>query len=1030
MNKDNSTVMSVYPDNGNANSVVGEKSGTNRDVADMQRMGKQQLFKETCRADIIRSTIVFALGNGGTAGMIYMYIIVVVFFGLVNVSMAEMASMAPTAGGQYHWISEFAPRSKQKFLSYLIGWLCVLGWQSGVAIGSFLAATEIQGLIVLNNSDYVYERWHGTLIMIGLVLFVAFFNTFLARHLPLVEAGLATLIGFITPATAFLGADAAVHMAEELKNASKTLPRVMIWTSIINGAMGFVMLVTFCYTLGNLEDALETPTGYPFIQVFYNATRSTGGATAMSCILVLSAVANAMTNMATASRQLFAFARDRGVPFHNWFATVPSGWEIPLNAVLFTIAFSVLFSLVNIGSTVAFNQILSLGLGALLASYLISISCMFLRRLRRQPLLDASFKLGNWGFPINLCSIGFLLLVWVMSFFPSAPNPDPTSMNWSAMVFGVVIIASALYYIFRARHVYIGPVDALSLEDLSWPVMSALETPELELGTIRGVDQKLSRDENRDSRSDQSTAAQAPSLEMAGADIRDRAAPAVATSSEPVAPGRLLSAGILVTLASVSLLNTFNTGILVVALPTMARKLGISEVLLLWPSSVYSLGLSCCLLLMGSIADMVGNRPVFLIGSLLYTAFTLAVSLARTGNQLIGFRALQGVAMAFCMPPAVSIITTTFPTGRARNVAFAVFGGGNPIGFALGLVLGGVLIQVSSWRVGYWMSTSINAASVLLAWFVLPKRSADDVRLPARDLWRRLAHDLDWVGVGSASACFALLSYIFAEFTYGAGTTIRERHIVALLVVAVVLIPFFIFWEGRQERLGQPAILPNSIWRRREFTAVCLSVFLTWSWFNAYSYWSTLYFQHTQQLDALQAALRFLPLVAVGVLTNVVAAYVMDRVNGGLLSLIGGVVSAAAPLLFALQDVSWPYWVSAFPAMILGVISTDMLFNISNLVITTNFPGKSQGLAGGVFNTVAQLGNSIGLAVTAMIAAAVTDASGRGTTVTKGGLTYDYSLLQGYRSGFWTCFAAAVVSALVSSVGLHKAGKVGEKKET
>jgi choline transport protein len=317
-----------------------------------------------------------------------MYIIVVVFFFLVNMSMAEMASMAPTAGGQYHWISEFAPPSKQKVLSYFTGWLCVLGWQSGVAIGSFLAATEIQGLIVLNNDSYVYERWHGTLIMIAIVLFVAFFNTFLAKHLPLVEGlvlclhiggfiailvplwvlgpkapsgeiwttfsdqgnwgstGLATLVGLITPTTAFLGADAAVHMAEELKNSSKTLPRVMMWTSAVNGILGFVMLVTFCCklpqtiscslltssdVLGDVESVLATPTGYPFIQVFYNATRSKGGATAMSCILILSAVANSMTNMATASRQLFAFARDQGVPFHRWFATVPEGWEIPLN---------------------------------------------------------------------------------------------------------------------------------------------------------------------------------------------------------------------------------------------------------------------------------------------------------------------------------------------------------------------------------------------------------------------------------------------------------------------------------------------------------------------------------------------------------------------------------------------------------------------------------------------------------------------------------------------------------------------------
>jgi choline transport protein len=302
-----------------------------------------------------------------------MYIIVVFFFFLVNISMAEMASMAPTAGGQYHWISEFAPPSAQKILSYFMGWLCVLGWQSGVAIGSFLAATEIQGLIVLNNDSYVYERWHGTLLTIAVVAFVAVFNTFLAKHLPLVEGiilclnlcgfvailvplwvlgpksdskqvwtqfedggnwgslGLATLVGLITPTTAFLGADAAVHMAEELKDAAKVLPRAMIATSVVNGILGFVMLVTFCYTLGDLTADLTSPTGYPFIQVFYNATGSKGGATAMSVILILSAIANAMTNMATASRQLFAFARDEGVPFAGWFQRFPKGWEIPLN---------------------------------------------------------------------------------------------------------------------------------------------------------------------------------------------------------------------------------------------------------------------------------------------------------------------------------------------------------------------------------------------------------------------------------------------------------------------------------------------------------------------------------------------------------------------------------------------------------------------------------------------------------------------------------------------------------------------------
>lgn len=133
-------------------------------------------------------SIAFALPNGGTAGILYMYIVTIACYMCVNASMAEMASMAPTAGGQYHWVSEFAPRSAQKTISYFIGWLCTLGWQSGTAIGCFLAGTQIQGLIALNSETYVFERWHGTLLAVAMVSFCVIFNTLLAKHLPLIES--------------------------------------------------------------------------------------------------------------------------------------------------------------------------------------------------------------------------------------------------------------------------------------------------------------------------------------------------------------------------------------------------------------------------------------------------------------------------------------------------------------------------------------------------------------------------------------------------------------------------------------------------------------------------------------------------------------------------------------------------------------------------------------------------------------------------------------------------------------------------
>src|SRR5262245_23774346 len=99
-------------------------------------------------------------------------------FTCVIASMADMASMAPTSGGQYHWVSEFAPKSCQRFLSYIVGWVSALGWQAATAGSAFLAGTMIQGLIVLNNENYVPTRWEGTLLTVGISLVAFFFNTY------------------------------------------------------------------------------------------------------------------------------------------------------------------------------------------------------------------------------------------------------------------------------------------------------------------------------------------------------------------------------------------------------------------------------------------------------------------------------------------------------------------------------------------------------------------------------------------------------------------------------------------------------------------------------------------------------------------------------------------------------------------------------------------------------------------------------------------------------------------------------------
>jgi len=160
-----------------------------------------------------------------------------------------------------------------------------------------------------------------------------------------------------------------------------------------------------------------------------------------------------------------------------------------------------------------------------------------------------------------------------------------------------------------------------------------------------------------------------------------------------------------------------------------------------------------------------------------------------------------------------------------------------------------------------------------------------------------------------------------------------------------------------------------------------------------------------------------------GAATNAATGFLVNKVSASTLVSVSLIISAVSPLLFAILSPHWTYWAAAFPAMCLSPIASDVLFTVSNLVITSSFPDKTQALAGGVFNTVSQLGNSIGLAATAMLASGVT-ASSKAT-----GTGSQDSLLDGYRAAFWMCFAAGVGSCVISVAGLRKTGKVGLKRE-
>lgn len=523
-----------------------------------------------------------------------------------------------------------------------------------------------------------------------------------------------------------------------------------------------------------------------------------------------------------------------------------------------------------------------------------------------------------------------------------------------------------------------------------------------------------------------------------------------------------------VIIASVTMITTISSllsGLTTVALPTIAIELSIPQSLLLWPSSIQALTSGCSLLISGSLADALGPRFMYLVGCVLQAGFVLGCGLSRTSAELIVFRGLSGIAISFCLPSAVAIITRSF-VGQRRNVAFASMGGGQPIGFAIGLAVGGVLTDTIGWRWGFYISAVLDALLCAVAIWGLPASIDSPIGStgPGDTGWdtklRQLKTDIDWVGAIVASLSLAMLSYVFAlvwkcfldvyfpkltlyRSITGSTASIRQPTSIALLIVALALIPVFIYWVGRQERLGKPAIIPvrnhlsqtpilspptnthpqNSLWRNRHFTTTVLACFLTWGSFNATETILSFFFQRVQNLTAIQSSLRYLPAPIAGALTNVLIGAIVHKVNANWLVLGGCTLSAAAPLIMAFAKADSNYWSTAFLANTFNPAGADALFTIANLLITSVFPAKTQALAGGVFNTVSQIGKSVGLALVAVIAASVTEQSDFSDK------SAPEALLEGYTASFWFCFGLVGATIGISAWGLRRVGNVGHKRD-
>lgn len=250
-------------------------------------------------------------------------------------------------------------------------------------------------------------------------------------------------------------------MAEEVKNASISVPKAMLSIYIVNFLVLWPTVITLCYHAPSIEDTLADSTGYPGLYAF-RAAASPAWTTVLLAFIAFIFVAGNITYLAAVTRDLFAFSRDHGLPFSAWISKVDNKRQVPVNATILSSGIALLMALIYLGSTVAFYAIISLFTVAILQCYCFSIGCVLWRRLiHPETLPPAEFSLGRYGVFFNTCAVVFSGYSLFWSCWPQEYPVTAENFNWAVVIFAAIIFIAMVDFLFRAKHVYWGPVTTV-----------------------------------------------------------------------------------------------------------------------------------------------------------------------------------------------------------------------------------------------------------------------------------------------------------------------------------------------------------------------------------------------------------------------------------------------------------------------------------------------------------------------------------------------------------------------------------------
>jgi EmrB/QacA subfamily drug resistance transporter len=435
-----------------------------------------------------------------------------------------------------------------------------------------------------------------------------------------------------------------------------------------------------------------------------------------------------------------------------------------------------------------------------------------------------------------------------------------------------------------------------------------------------------------------------------------------------------------------------------VALPAIQNDLGFSDASLAWVVNAYTLFFGGFLLLGGRAADLFGRRTLFIAGVVVFSLASLANGLATSETQLIIGRAIQGLGGAMLSPAALSVITTSFGEGSERTKALSVWAGVAAGGGAVGLLLGGFLVESLSWEWIFFVNVPVGIAIIFAALKLVPNSVQEGA----------MRH-LDLAGAATVTGGLVALVYAIVEASSWGWTSGKTLGVAAL---GIALLVAFVFIERRS-----PAPLVRLELFKLRSLATGNGVFLLVAGgLFAMFYFASLYLQNVLGYSPLTTGLAFLPVTFGIAIGATVAEKLIARVGLRPVLMTGMVVAAAGlAVLAATTKVGghYPGVVGGLFPMSIGMGAT---FVSLTLVATTNVEERDAGLASGIFNTSQQIGGALGLAVLSSIANSKTSSFLGGVVGKPSFLDQQEALVSGFQTAF--IVAAALVAAGALATGL------------